>query len=726
MTTNNQLLWAALILMTTSSKTLLGQITVQSNKTALELAQAITGNGVIVSNATLTCANQSNGIFNSPNTAIGLDGGIVLSTGNANNISNPEPGVISNNMNRSGDVGLTALSNSNNTYDACVLEFDVIPNGDELKFEYVFASEEYINSVCGPYNDIFAFFISGPGITGQKNMALVPNTQIPVAVNSVNNGIVGSNTGCNLTNCTSLGWGAPFTQYYNNNSNGRSFAFRGYTHVFTARQYVTPCTTYHLKLAIADAGNAWYDSGVLIKSGSLSAATITPTLSAPLAANGIPTAVKGCSNANITFTRPQSKPTAQTIYLQYGGNALPGTDYTMLPDTITIPANGTTAGFDINSIVTSNSSDKTLIIYVLDPNSCNSTPGIIDSVSLLLIEQPTVDLLTDDTEVCPGTDVQIATLASRPVFEYHWTPSANINNSSIANPIITPVQSTTYMLEAVIPNSGCPVIKDSVRLTVIPGIKEIVFSTDSAYNCEGKSIQVDIQLIPQLDNVSYTWSGAQGYTSSASGLNLYSLQKTQEGWYILTATTPQCGSVTDSVYINVITDVPSPRVVSKIQVCQGEVVELHAQGTNIKWYEHAIGGSPLIAAPVIQSDELGDFTLYVSQSYGSNCESNRVPIVASIMKCCQKDMFLPNAFTPNNDGLNDELVISFDNSSRLLTFEVFNRWGASVYKASGSNVQWDGSIRGVMAEEGVYFYYMEVQCTDGSNVIRKGEISLLR
>src|SRR4030095_438410 len=115
-----------------------------------------------------------------------------------------------------GDANLNALVTPNLTEDAVILEFDFVPIGDTIRFNYVFSSEEYPSFSCTQYNDVFAFFISGPGITGLKNIALVPGTNIPVAINSINSGTASDNDGY----CSGMGPGSPFPQYFTNNSGG--------------------------------------------------------------------------------------------------------------------------------------------------------------------------------------------------------------------------------------------------------------------------------------------------------------------------------------------------------------------------------------------------------------------------------------------------------------------------------------------------------------------------
>jgi len=236
-----------------------GQIAVTPSQTALVLSQKLVGKGVTIKNATMTCPSVANGLFTATPGILGIDSGIVLTTGlaatqvSAFGVDGPSTFLASTNNHAPGDVVLNGLAGQT-TYDACALEFDVIPQGDTLKFEYVFSSEEYINAVCGPYNDAFAFFISGPGIIGQQNMALVPGTNIPVTINSVNIGTPGH--AYNIANCNAMGPGSPFTSYYIDNSHGLYLTHNGRTTVLEAIHNVMPCGVYHLKMVIADAGNA--------------------------------------------------------------------------------------------------------------------------------------------------------------------------------------------------------------------------------------------------------------------------------------------------------------------------------------------------------------------------------------------------------------------------------------------------------------------------------------
>jgi len=176
--------------------------TITPNQTAATLANNLVGSGVTVSNATLVCPGNANGTFTSGSGNLGIGSGILLTSGSASAVSNPASFFENTNNGALGDANLSVLS-GNATFDACVLEFDFVPNGDAINFRYQFGSEEYPNYTCTQFNDVFGFFITGPGYLPNTNIALVPGTNIPVAINSVNGG---SATGSgHISICNAMG-----------------------------------------------------------------------------------------------------------------------------------------------------------------------------------------------------------------------------------------------------------------------------------------------------------------------------------------------------------------------------------------------------------------------------------------------------------------------------------------------------------------------------------------
>ena len=229
------------------------QLQVNGNLTPEEMVQFFVGSGINYSNVTYIGADTARGIFtNGGTTNLGVDHGLALTSGTIQNIPGPNAmgGLSCSNLMNSDSL-LSVLAGTI-TYDACILEFDFVPAADTAWCDFVFGSEEYPEFVGTPFNDIFGFFVSGPNPAGgnyeMQNIALIPGTELPVAINNVNS----------YTN----------PEYYVDNLSGETIHYDGFTTVLTAKCAVVPGATYHFKLAIADASDAIFDSGVLLEAES--------------------------------------------------------------------------------------------------------------------------------------------------------------------------------------------------------------------------------------------------------------------------------------------------------------------------------------------------------------------------------------------------------------------------------------------------------------------------
>ncbi len=238
------------------------EITLTDN--AVTLANAILGPGVtLVGSPGFTGSNNSAGLFKGGIAAgIKIESGIILTNGDANLALPPNnnDGSTGNNT-LAGDPDLDTLVPESNTYDATILTFQFTTTGGDLYFNYIFASEEYNEFVNSPYNDIFAFFLDG------QNIALIPGTTTPVAINNVNGG-------------NPLGTNAANPYLYNNNdlTDGGPFydiEYDGFTNMLTAQAPSLGAGIHTIKLAIADTSDYVLDSAVFIQAGTFSD---TPTL----------------------------------------------------------------------------------------------------------------------------------------------------------------------------------------------------------------------------------------------------------------------------------------------------------------------------------------------------------------------------------------------------------------------------------------------------------------
>ena len=296
--------------------------------------------------------NLGKGYFSNGLGSVDIEEGVILSTGNVHSSSGPNAvyNTGTSFFNSGADPDLSQMVNSNLLYDISALEFDFTPTTDQISFEFVFASEEYCEYVNSSFNDVFGFFISGPGINGPfsnnaENIAVVPNTNTYTAINTVNH----------LTNAGYYVNNIPVSQHsqmpsflqctgYPVNTNGvavNDIEYDGFTTVMTAMANVQACETYHIKLIIADVSDGYFDSAVFLKANSFTAGDVATVSTEALGGIDSNIAYENCEEGYFVFERPNDnldEPLTINYSVSSAGTATPGVDYETLPDFITIPA----------------------------------------------------------------------------------------------------------------------------------------------------------------------------------------------------------------------------------------------------------------------------------------------------------------------------------------------------------------------------------------------------
>lgn len=221
--------------------------------TAQELASSLASKGIEVTNAKFTGNTLAAGIFSGFGDAVGIGSGVVLSSGTVGDdetasassiILGPnESAGTSHRMQSEGDADLDKIVDPDKTIDAAVLEFDFVPSGTGIEFNYVFGSDEY-NEFVNEYNDVFSLYVNG------KNCALVPGAKDAVSINNVNND--------------------KNSKYYRDNEDGKlETELDGLTTKLACNAKVNPGEVNHIKLAIADTADFSLDSAVLVEAGSI-------------------------------------------------------------------------------------------------------------------------------------------------------------------------------------------------------------------------------------------------------------------------------------------------------------------------------------------------------------------------------------------------------------------------------------------------------------------------
>lgn len=346
----------------------IAQISVTAQSNATLLAQYLAGQNISVYNATLLGSTLQSGYFTYTGGMLETSSGVILSTGNVADALGPNNSEnTTSSMNQPGDAALTALAGYS-TFDRVELKFDFQVQSDYVEFSYIFASEEYNEFVNTQYNDVFAFYISGPGIVGEKNLAVVPTTNVPVTINSINNG--------------------SFWQFYNDNELGlltNHVEFDGYTTKMKAvASGLIPCSNYTLRLVIADGSDQSYDSWVLLQENSLVQGNVSAITTTPTVDN---TALEGCIQASFTFQLDSVYTYDIPIYYEILGSAINGVDYDQIEDHITISAGQSSATIIIDAFADGLTEGQEIIYLVYEPTAC----GQKDTIQLFIDDSQPID-----------------------------------------------------------------------------------------------------------------------------------------------------------------------------------------------------------------------------------------------------------------------------------------------------------------------------------------------
>lgn len=706
------------------------QVNITANSSAQQLMNTLIGENVVAFNPQLTCGTDHSGTFSVVSSNLGLPNGIILSTGevasdNPNfvfGIDQPASSFQSNNNISPGDPDLNAIVQQTNpsyiTNDACVLEFDFVPDVDTistLRFHYVFGSEEYPEFACSQFNDVFAFLLTGPLFTNQ-NIALVPNTTIPVAINSIN--MAPNGTGYPISNCNSMGTGSPFSSYYVDNEglSGQTITYDGFTTVLEANAVVHPCDTYHIKLAVANTSDNAYQSGVFLEANSFSVDSVTLNLDGIIAADS-GYLVEGCTPAIIKATRSSASTHKKKICLSYGGTAINGIDYPMLPDTLIIQPGSTEATMILDPIQDNITEPGFETIVIRRLNCCTLEP--IDSVTIKVRDSLKMELLSVDTALCAGDQVTLHATGD-PSFIYSWTPTTNVDNPNDTLTYAHPQETTTYTVTASF--SSCPDVTRSFTATVEP-IPVVTMITPDLNFCIGAPLRLQADVQPaSFPNFTYTWTPATGLDDPTVKDPMFFVSAPGNYTYVLTATTPLGCAGSDDINIIARPAAEITYITPDFTAKYGDVVQLNAEGTlYYTWSPARLLDYPNIKDPKASALDTATFEVIGMNEWG--CRDT-----AYVHMNIDYTMFeiVPNAFSPNNDGRNDVFRIPNLKYQRLLEFRIYNRWGEQIFDTTDPNRGWDGTYRGVPQEAGVYQYLIRIGTPDGKNRMYKGDVTLVR
>lgn len=724
------------------------QINVTPNAVAAQLASKLIGTGVNISNPTMNCPALASGEFTVTASNLNLDSGIVLTSGLAasttttQGMNGPASGP-STGHSAAGDPDLTILAGQA-TEDACILEFDFETTGDSIAFNYVFGSSEYPSFTCSNFNDVFGFFVSGPGLAGPYsngaiNIATVPGSggTCPVGVstiycptpngnccNTTNQSCHANTTGCGMFNATNN-----TCAYFVCNGNGSTVNYQGFTTVLRAQAQIIPCTTYHFKLAIADASDDILDSGVMIEAGSFSANSVGLNLSTSLTSQtGNPVIIEGCDSIKIDVKiEKHGLPSSDTINFVIQGTAINATDYNFISSQLVFsPSPFDTVRTICIAAYQDGISEGTETIILKLQNFCST--ALADSLIIEIIDSLGADFFISNNgtagindSICLGETYTFVPILF-PInglgpLSYSWDfgDGTTANNVGGINQIKTYTQPGVYTVKLFVSDtSGCV---DSAVHDVFVDIPAYVdLSATPLEICAGEKIQFYDSIAPHTFNWVYDFgdgvvlSGLHNPSHIYEKGGIYNASLT--GQYLI------CPDLTKSVSITV-KDYPLINLGEDRTICPG--LDTAVMLENIVNPSEILTWSTGEVASSITTSNTGRYYASVDNDGCASTDSVWV----------KRDCYLniPNSFSPNADGRNDYFIPRQLLSAGLTEFkmQIMNRWGEVVFTTNSLDGRgWDGKYGGVDQAIGVYVYQISARWKNGFGNTFRGNVTLLR
>jgi gliding motility-associated-like protein len=690
------------------------QLTTSTTMTPTQLVQnVLLGGGLTASNITYSGDATAIGSFNGTASNIGFTGGVIMASGAISNAIGPNNigSATTDFSTTSTDPQLSGIAAAA-LHDAAILEFDFTVTSDTLKFRYVFGSEEYMEFVNAGYNDAFGFFITGPNPAGgsyaSKNIALIPGTTTPVSIDNVNLFVNG-------------------TYYFDNGDgsgsgtapDGATVQYDGFTHPLTAVAAVVCGQTYHIKLAIADAGDGAWDSGVFLEAGSFASAgnanLTSGTNFGGVVAGNDSTIYEGCGFASLLVTRTTST-SSQTYNYSLGGTATNGVDYTALGNSVAFAPGQDSAYIIINSLPDNlTEGTETAILSVFAPSSCGGTDTLRKTVYIIDTPPLVVTLNPDTSLVCPSQNLFLTAHASGGVAiggkKYTWSNSTATTDTIHIHPLVT----TKYIVT--VSDSCGHTVSDSTTVTFVPYIPlQLQFNNDTAL-CGGDDLLLNAHVTNGLANYSYLWN------PNISVSDTVTIWPAASSTYIVKITDGCGNSKSDTVNVS--------------------VYPIHADFQSTFTTNQTVAFGNLSTGAVSYLWNFGDgsndstSTLENPEHYYANEGTYKVMLVATNQNGCSDTayhtviilpdfyFYSPNAFTPNKNGDND-VFTGYGSGIKTYRMRIFDRWGNLLFESNDINVGWDGTYKGANAEYAVYVCVFDLESMRGQKIRRIDSVTLVR
>jgi gliding motility-associated-like protein len=348
----------------------------------------------------------------------------------------------------------------------------------------------------------------------------------------------------------------------------------------------------------------------------------------------------------------------------------------------------------------------------------------VNSMPITVKPNPILPLVSNNSPMCERNDLSFITTTVQNA-NYFWSGpngfTSNLQNPTINN--VTYADSGDYQLYIVVDGCLSPVATSIGAIWPTPPTPTV---TSNSPICEGQTLYLETDSFP---NATYVWSGPDGFSSGLRRPVIGYATPANSGLYEIIKIANGCSSLSSSLMVTV-NPIPSSEFVAlpeEVSVIN-PVIEFSSQattGTNIQYlWNFGDNNSSTDYSPIYTYADTGSYTVsYTVTDVLTGCfsETEKTVIVSPYFR-----LHIPNAFTPNNDGLNDHFKV-VGHAIEAYSLNIFDRWGGKIYESNNIQQHWEGIEKGgYAAPQGAYVYVIKVKDVKGKDYEYTGTVTLLR
>ena len=355
---------------------------------------------------------------------------------------------------------------------------------------------------------------------------------------------------------------------------------------------------------------------------------------------------------------------------------------------------------------------------------CNLTDTAVKVVTVydaLVLEIP------DDTVLCLASTFDLLANSYGTATGFIWDDdidfSSPLSTGAMDSVItVTPGIETTYYVTA---TNGWPLcdIIDSVQVFFVDGAVEVM---DDTIICAGTQAYLHAtNLVPSV-NMNFDWAPDSAIVNELTNGSAIAAPSASMYFYV-TATTDLGCTYTDSAWVTVVSIDPSSVYATAtpdtIPSGGSSTLQAFPGGYTYTWSPPLGLSSEFGQTTTATVSETSTYEVTIAQ--GSCSVKTSVTIYTMEFICGDVYIFVPNAFSPNGDNVNDKLYVRGQNLEEI-EFKIFDRWGELVFSTTDQSIPWDGTFKGELCDPDVYVYHLKAVCFDGQENLIKGNITILR